>query len=265
MTEGPLRDGVHQKSIHLLRQHLSSEYKHVDLSANFKRIVSMLKNGNPCIMVGLFRTEERLKKGILYSEIPLHLLMPNRLIIRKEDRSRLAQWIKGDAIDLKMFVRSQKFKIGIHSGRAYSGIIDHILTNNKTNQSISNAKNFSSLFAMLNAGRVDAIVNFPDELVYNARQLQIPVDRFLPLKIKGMELYTKPYIAFPGTDFGQKLKASVDSILRKPDVLSELLVYYAEWIPDKAAQKEYHELVQSYYKKNHGIEVGVSRLWETKN
>lgn len=94
------KKGIDQLVIGTLINALPDTWNHRFEEANYKRIVADIARSKPKIIAGLFKTPERLEKGVRYSQAPMHIVLPNQAIILKKNESRIAPYITDGKLDL---------------------------------------------------------------------------------------------------------------------------------------------------------------------
>jgi len=255
LDETGMKDkGIDQLSIHYLIKKLPSEWNHYFEQANYKRIVNDIVDKQPKIIAGLFKNQKRIDRGVLYSKIPMHLALPNQLVILKTNYHHFLEFIEFDKIDFEKLVLSKKQVVGVSHGRAYSGIIDIILDRHRDKIYTRSTSDENGLLQMLEKERIDATLEFPISAGYSAHKLNMK-DKILLIPILGMEEYTEAYVAGPSNTWGKyKLKA-IDRIMQKPETIKQFALFYSNWLPNAVSKSYYHELLKKYYDKEHDIQV----------
>lgn len=85
IEQGPYKDqGMADRVWRILAEQMPN-YNHQFRRANLKRILAELEMGNNVCVPGMIKTDER-EKIMYFTRIPIMLLTPLSLVIRKEDR-----------------------------------------------------------------------------------------------------------------------------------------------------------------------------------
>lgn len=106
--------------------------------------------------------------GFLWSDTP-YMIPPNYLIMRKTDLAKIP--LKDGKASLENLLKDQKLTLAITPGRNYGGTIDAVLKKYDSNPrliKVGHRDNFATL-KMLNAKRIDAVIEYPFTLPYLAK------------------------------------------------------------------------------------------------
>ncbi len=214
----------------LLQENLP-EYEHVEKIANYNRIMTEFKEGSKVICTALIKNPER-EKFIQYAELS-QISFPNGAIFLKSMYPKFKEFVNTDGeMDFENLVASSNFKIGISSGRKYGNVIDEVLNRYKNSDSIhtrSGVDLLKGLIRMMQKGRVDIILGYPQEYKYFARRFDIKNDiMFLP--IKDMPEYLPCWIGAPRTPWGKEIIGKINEIVLKKRHTPEYLQFYENWI-----------------------------------
>lgn len=248
------KKGIHQKITSDLITQLNLKSNNIYKMANYERIVHGLSNKRPIIMVGILITKDRLKKGLLYSKIPINILYPNRVVIKKTNLKKFKRFMNGEKLDLEKALASNAISLIISKGRSYHDKIDKIVSKHKDNIKIYSrgSGNFEGNLGMLMRDRFDAILGYPVEVGYLAEKYSIDKNKLVMLPVDGTPNYIPNYIAVPNNSWGKNIIDKVNILLNKPSVLKKYNNYYASWLND-FDKKIFNNTFKKYYKTKFNI------------
>jgi uncharacterized protein (TIGR02285 family) len=253
-VEGMQDKGIDQLSIHYLVQRMPKNWNHIFEKANYKRIVKDIVNKRRKIIAGLFKNQSRIDEGVAYSQVPMHLVLPNHVVILEANKDKFLEFMVLGKIDLEKLIISTKYTVGVSHGRSYSGFIDTVLNRHREKIMTRSASDEIGLFKMLKQHKVDAIFEFPISAEYIARKLNIK-NEILLVPVLGMEEFTEAFIAAPSNDWGKAKLKVIDQIMSEPETIKNFTLFYSNWLPNTISKSDYHEVVKKYYDKMHHIQV----------
>ncbi|MCI8210070.1 hypothetical protein AUC61_11035 [Pseudomonas sp. S25] len=223
------------------------EYDHQLMRVNRARGTQMLKDGIFACDPTLLWTPER-TKDIVYS-IPTYAAFSNGLIIRKQDMAQFSPFVKDNIVDLKALFNSHSVKIGVVAERSYGQVIDGIVdTVAEDELSVHYGGDaVGSLLQMERLGRLQGLISYWPEALYQARQQGIPEQDLTFLPVKGVPKYQFTHIGCANTLKGRQ---AMEIINREMRVLREtkLVGFYAQWIPSPK-REEYLEDARTFFGK----------------
>lgn len=206
------------------------EYEHLLMRVNRARGTQMLKDGVFACDPTVLWTPER-AKSILFS-IPTYVVFSNGLIVRNQDMAQFTPFMKGNTVDLEALLKSKTVKIGIVAERSYGQVIDRILDAVPTDELNVHygSDAVGSLLQMERLGRLQGLISYWPEALYQARQQDIAEQDVAFLPIKGVPKYQFTHIGCSDTEQGRQ---AMEIINREMRLLREtkLLGFYAQWIP----------------------------------
>ena len=226
-------------------------YKHSFVTANVPRIIHEIKNEKRGCCASLYKTPER-EQYTAFS-IPVVLVLPNGIIVRKEDKELFSYYMTSDEeIKLTEILKDKNLMLGVAKGRKYSGGIDEILAAHGKEANILERTGedvFKGLLDMLLMGRIEYLLGFPVEAQYLAQKVGRGDDiQFYPVAETQVE-YTVGHVGCPDTEWGRKVIGEVDKILLNHRTTSDFLGYYENWLDEKTA-KSYHKKALQFFKND---------------
>lgn len=223
------------------------EYDHLLMRVNRARGTQMLKDGIFACDPTVLWTPER-AKNIVFS-IPTYAVLSNGLIIRKQDMPQFSPFVKDNIIDLKALFNSHSVKIGVVAERSYGQVIDGIVdTVAEDELSVHYGSDaVGSLLQMERLGRLQGVISYWPEALYQARQQGIPEQDLTFLSVKGVPKYQFTHIGCANTLQGRQ---AMEIINREMRVLREtkLVGFYAQWIPSPK-REEYLEDAKRFFEE----------------
>ncbi len=245
-------EGVHNKIVQHLRKRLPTHTHNLKI-ANYARILDSLKKQKQVAMAGMFITPER-QKYVLYSDIPAYLVFPNVVITKRNTVKKFGQFLTNDGLlDFKPFVLSKKFKIGISLGRSYKGVFDEMILTYKNSGLFferTGTDLFAGLLKMLSLNRLDAIIGYPIEAAFTARESGINSDDLEFLPASEMVPYIPAYVGVPKSAWGKAVMHKINNILNEEETIAEYSACYEYWINSSdSAVNRYRKHVKDYYSK----------------
>lgn len=221
------------------------EYDHLLMHVNRARGMQMLKDETFTCDPMLLWTAER-AKSVIFS-IPTYAVASNGLIVRRQDLEKFAPFIEGKSVDLAALLASKSVRIGIVAERSYGQVIDPILKSVAQEDLSLHYGNdaIGSLLQMERLGRLEALISYWPEALYQARQQGIVPEDLAFLPVKGTPKYQFTHIACSNTPEG---KQAIDVINREMRVLreSKLIDLYAQWLPSPQ-REEYLQDAKAFF------------------
>jgi uncharacterized protein (TIGR02285 family) len=223
------------------------QYDHLLMHVNRARGTQMLKDGIFACDPTLLWTPER-AKSIVFS-IPTYAVFSNGLIVRQQEMAQFAPYMQEGAIDLEALLASKTVKIGVVAERSYGQVIDPILSKVPDGELSLHYGNdaIGSLLQMERMGRLQGLISYWPEALYQARQQEIADEDVAFLPIKGTPKYQFTHIGCSDTERGRQ---AMEIINREMRVLREtkLVGFYAEWLPSPK-REEYLEDAKAFFQK----------------
>ncbi len=205
------------------------QYHHVIyLAGNYKRLTNDVIAGPLTAAIGLFKTDERLHV-MHFAKVPAFYFFNIQLAMRQETYKALKS---PEQLSLHSILKDSNYVLGTSNGRKYSQEIQQILED-KTNRSSVNVfsqGNVSrSLLQMLDAGRIDFTLLYPEEASYLAinenRKSKIIT---VPLTETEMLSYSWPVVTKNAK--GEKLASEITEALIKIRRQRKYRDLYKAWV-----------------------------------
>lgn len=223
------------------------EYDHLLMRVNRARGTQMLKDGVFACDPTVLWTPER-AKNIVFS-IPTYAAFSNGLTVRKQDMAQFSPFVKDNILDLEALLNSNSVKIGVVAERSYGQVIDRILDKVADDElSVHYGSDaVGSLLQMERLGRLQGLISYWPEALYQARQQGIPEQDLTFLPVKGVPKYQFTHIGCADTLQGRQ---AMEIINREMRVLREtkLVGFYAQWIPSPK-REEYLQDAKRFFEE----------------
>jgi len=245
ITKGPdAGTGIADRVESMLQKELTN-YKHVSMEANWKRVMQLMKTGANVVSLTLLKTPDR-EKYIEFSA--LTSVKPTNGICVRADDSRFEGV---DAISFNRLLGLEGFKIGIMHGRSYGEGIDALLKKNVNHENIivrSSPDGVNGLFQMQMVGRIDAVVCYPQEIKWAADQL-VFTHKVKQLRVTEQEYLNFSYSGAPKTAWGKKIIAEINNIYKKHNILKITSIALEPYL-DETTVRWYRKEAEKLYSRN---------------
>jgi uncharacterized protein (TIGR02285 family) len=221
------------------------EYEHMLMHVNRARGMQMLlDNSFTCDPMMLWTAERA--KNIIFS-IPTYAVRSNGLVVRQDDRHRFDPFISGGQIDLAALLKSGTIKLGVVAERSYGPVIDEILHSTPEQELSLHYGNdaIGSLLQMERLGRLQALISYWPEALYQARQQGMAPQNLEFLPVKGTPKYQFTHIGCSDTPQGHQAMEIINRemrVLRK----TSLIDLYAQWLPE-GERDEYLQDAKAFF------------------
>jgi uncharacterized protein (TIGR02285 family) len=211
------------------------EYSYNSMIANYRRIIEEIRFQNQVLCACLLKTKER--EDFVEFSIIAQLSLPNGIILLKTNRDKFKPFINADGkVDFGKLVKASQLTLGYSNGRAYSGIIDQIINENKEMTNLygrSGIDQFEGLVNMMIQGKIDYTIGFPQEKLHFGPMAKSRKE-LIYLPVEGMPDYVPVYIGAPKNEWGKEVIGRINKILLKKRHTPEVLSYYDYWIDDNS-------------------------------
>lgn len=227
------------------------QYKHSFVTANVPRIIHEIKNEKRGCCASLYKTTER--ETYTAFSIPVVIVLPNGVIIRKKDRDLFAPYITAsEEIRLSKLIKDESLMLGVAKGRKYSGGIDEILIAHGKAANVMERMGedvFKGLLDMLLKGRIEYLLGFPVEAQYLAQKNNRGDEiQFFPVAETEVE-FTVGHVGCPDTEWGRAIIKEVDKVLLKHRATPVFLELYEDLLDEQTA-KNYRKKALRFFHQN---------------
>lgn len=221
------------------------EYEHLLMHVNRARGMQMLQDKSFTCDPMLLWTAER-AKNILFS-IPTYAVRSNGLVVRREHLESFQPFMSDNQIDLAALLKSRSIKLGVVAERSYGPVIDRILLENPTAELNLHYGNdaIGSLLQMERLGRLQALISYWPEALYQAHQQGIAQEELEFLQVKDTPKYQFTHVGCSNTPQGQQAMEIINRemrMLRK----TTLIGLYAQWLPG-GQREEYLQDAKAFF------------------
>jgi len=142
------------------------------------RALELMKQGGTYCTGDLLKTKER--EAFLRFTSPVSYVLPIGLVVRQEDKKHYDHYADANhMISLEGLMRLDPGVLGVGVRRTYGKAVDNVLTQTLAGKSAKLAQVYGenttgTLFKMLDAHHIDALLAFPVEQVYLSEQSKRP-------------------------------------------------------------------------------------------
>jgi uncharacterized protein (TIGR02285 family) len=215
-------------------------YRHVQSTANFARIMEEIRNKENVCCAALLKTPEREK----FTEFSVAqcVLLTNRLIIKRQDISQLRLYItKDQTVNLNSLLQTGTFTLGVAKGRRYGKNIGQILKKYYGSNTVyerAGEDQLKGLIKMLLSGTRDisGILGYTNEVHYNSKQLAIDANQLKSYPIEGSPPYILGYIGCSKSDFGKIVISQINRIVEEAR-MNQIAEFYEKWLDQEVSTK----------------------------
>lgn len=216
------------------------ELQHQVLDGNYARAAVELRNKPNVCVAAFLRLPER-EVFVHYSE-PYLTALPYQLVTLQRERAgrlRLVFDAQG-RVDLAELLQGvppghlpqEGWRVGVAGGRSLGLRYDHMIKNLPTGARLSvrhGNPSVSGLLRMLMDDKVDAIIAFPTELSFAARELGLPSSELRLLPLRDADAATTLHVGCSRSALGARAIEGINAVIRKQGPRIES--FYREWLP----------------------------------
>jgi uncharacterized protein (TIGR02285 family) len=221
----------------LVREIRDAEHEYATMT--FARREDELRDGTLLCSPGMFRTPVR-ERYLVYSR-PALIHLDNRLVFLGKNAARFPQ---GEEIDLERVFRDRSLVGGVVAGRSFSPNIDALVRRHGGSANLQmRVVKPSQMVEMLLKGEIDYTIMFPHEAAFLEQQAG-STGRLANRRIAGTPPYIVTHVACTRSDWGERVIARVNRILRENQDRPEYIQFSERWY--SAADQQ---LIRRYYPK----------------
>ena len=221
-------------------------YNHLFLKSNVARSLMLLKTQEKVCNPAILKRPDR--ESYIEFSIPAYVLIPNGVIIQKKQLNKFRPYMNNEGLFLlEKAITQSDLKLGISIERAYGGIIDKILMENKNHKNfyINYNKEEDHLYKLLQAGRIEYTIAYPMEAQYFSKKIENG-ENTVSLQVEGMPGYYFGYVGAPKNKWGKEIIKKIDAIIEKNRNTTEYHAAYEYWL-DENSIKRYRKYVKAIY------------------
>ncbi|MGL1891806.1 MAG: transporter substrate-binding domain-containing protein [Spirochaetaceae bacterium] len=226
------------------------EFKDYDIktyvSYDIKVLSEMKKKPNIIFSAGL-KIPERKEIG-LYS-IPYLLLLPNGIIIDKNDYDKFSPYLNEvGEVKLEYLITESRLKGGVSLERTYGGIIDEILIKHQHNKFIipEYYESLEKKIQKIENNELDFVFGYPVEAEFFMKNDPQSKKDIITLAVEGMPEYLLVYLLISKGDFGEKMITEINIFLEKIVKQKEYHEKYEYWL-DEENKKRYRTYIKQVF------------------
>ena len=186
------------------------QYDHINEEMNWSRFWYEIENTNMCYVFGLKSSK---REELVYFSNPHTLILPNAIIMRKEDIKKLGNPARYSIGEL---TQDPRFIGLVEKERSFTKPIDTVLSKFKDGSNLTRVeKNSESLIKMLIAGRIDYTIEYPNVASYHTKTQNIDTDTLVSIQISEMAQFSYVHMACTKNAWGKKIINEWNEILRR--------------------------------------------------
>lgn len=244
MQDDKLIGGVTGEQMKLLFANLP-EYEHHTQQVSLIRLQTELRSDRQVCSMPIQKTPQR-EASMLFTEA-IDVGLGNRLYVRADTAALLGSQ---PSIALAQIVNRPDLRGVVYRGRSYGAPIDQLLASPGAASNLQTlVLESDSVLKMLEAARIDYVIEYPVVIRYWEHQQRQPRAAFHAYRIAGADDFSLGYIACSKTEWGAqavaRINAAFKQLIQRPDYKP---LHYTE-LTD-AEQTEYRQHWQQYIRKN---------------
>jgi len=244
IQSGPYKDkGLLDEAGKIIQQNLPDYQHERGELINFKRMWEQLRKGKNICYAGVIRSG--MTESVGHLSVPI-AATPSFVIIIKKNKSHLFE--NQSILSLKDVLEKSSLQLGMTS-RGYGDKIRTILDKHKGESHIevrSGFGNFPALMKMLFADRLDYVLAYPSEGVYQAKLMnkENEIDIINIKETYGDVIVGR--IICPKTDWGNKIIKKCNAILKQKQLIQKMRYVSESWVSQNISRqfrKQFDDLI----------------------
>lgn len=235
-------DRIHRQVVAELPQ-----YQHRFGQSNYGRLLNDMRIGQRVCSPALIKTVER-DSYVAYSQ-PVMPLLPPVLIVPAQANAGLdALADEQGRLSLAALLRQTDATLGYLAGRTYGADVDAIVAAAErhpvTNQQLHASRiDTRSLFQMLSADRLTAVLGYPSELAF-FEQIDEASQQYRYYELTEQADYLPFHYGCVETQWGREVIRDIDGLLAQPGFRRQLIDIYQSSLPPQGQQRLQQLLVE---------------------
>lgn len=186
------------------------QYDHINEEMNWSRFWYEVENNNMCYVFGVKSSK---REDLVYFSKPHAIILPNAIIMKKEDIEKLGN---PATYSISALMQDSRFNGLIEKKRSFTQPIDTVLSTHKGESNLTRVeKNSESLIKMLIAGRIDYTIEYPIVASYHTKKQKIDTDTLGSIPISEMAPFSYVYMACTKNEWGNTIIDEWNEILRR--------------------------------------------------
>lgn len=222
------------------------EYDHLLMRVNRARGMQMLMDDTSftCDPMVLWTAERA--KNVIFS-IPVYAVRGNGLVVRRDSMDTFKPFMSGNQIDLSALLKSDTIKLGVVAGRSYGPVIDRIVQGTPEQELSLHYGNdaIGSLLQMERLGRLQALISYWPEALYQAHQQGLAPEELEFLPVKDTPKYQFTHIGCSDSPRGRQAMAIINREMRALR-RTPLIDLFAKWLPS-GQREEYLQDAKAFF------------------
>lgn len=226
IADGPWAGRGHADLLHALLRGSLTDQRHAYVTANMRRILNALENGESVLAVDLVPGAD--SEGRVVFSVPCVVLPPVCLVLRVGDKRTLGV---SDSASLREFVATHS--LGVAARRIYGGEVDEIVRHPRVPGRLvtsSGSRLLENQLEMLRLGRLDGVLAYPVEVNYLAG-LHGNSDWYRLVSLREAKEAVAGCVAAPRTAWGAAMIRRINSVLLQHRADPELVESLERWLP----------------------------------
>lgn len=228
IPDGPDRDqGIYDRIRALVKRRLP-QYEHEEVPAPIPRILKEIRAESHWCWLAAKKTPER--EGFAYFSLPAVLVMPPKIIIRKDHRKAFED-IGG--LSLKALLERHPERASFMRERSYSPGVDALLQQNPPGH-LHSTRHVA--IQLILAERIDYLLEYPVMAFYLSKRAG-QEGALMALPFKEMSSHSLDRVMCPRTEWGRQVIAAVDAVLLTERPTPAYRRMLESWHDDESVQR----------------------------
>lgn len=219
--------GIEDQIRALVKERLVN-HTHEEVQAPIPRVLQEIRSGNTWCSTGFVKTAER--EGFAHFSVPAAFWLPPKIVVRRDKR---AGFDALGELSLEQLLASPAMRTGVVRGRAYGPAIDGLLQRKPPAHLHSD---YVDGLKMLLADRLDYVIELPIRAAYVSRRLGSE-NQLVALPFREMSGHITTHILCPKNEWGQKVIAEIDAVLRAERASPRYRQIIESWSDEDSVQQ----------------------------
>ncbi len=245
INDGPLKGlGYAQTVERMLRERLDG-YDHTERPVTSVTVYSALQNRDACFAASPYKgkdLQEEKKQGVIWSA-PAYLYFYHGLIAKPDSVQKIRKHATNGYVNFRSLIKDENIIGAFEEGRSYSRWLNEVFADptqtSNLFKSTGKAQVTQNMFKLLEAGRVDYIVDYVIMLKYRSALTGAPSDyAYLPIE-EHKGLLSMGSIACSDTLIGRSAIKDINNTLQTIRLLPEFRDANKRWLMPEGQEETY--------------------------
>lgn len=206
-------------------------YNHVNEAITISRLLGIAKESSNFCSGNLIKTSER--EEFLYFSDPYDFILPNHLIIKKDDLKIFQPYIdtKG-LINIEQLLKNDKITLGLVRDRVYAPSLTSLFASSKNIDLTIGLSDQETILKKLINNRISATIEYPAVVEFTLKNNKMTLD-YIAIPIKGLDTFTPVRFSFPKNKWGKDMVEKINPLISDFIKTKEFETLSIKWHPEK--------------------------------